>query len=152
MDITNVSFIDDLIYKHLHQSYLNDVHHQFQVIQQLPNINKIKSIKQKNGIIKFIINLSSLGINVHISDRDVIHLYHKFLILFELPNSMYGVDVEQQNLIMKHHKYIQHMFKKLNIQHHMMSDDVGIILEHYVSDSETDYDYETDYDTDNDSD
>ena len=26
--ITNISYIDDIIYKHLHKSFLNDVHHQ----------------------------------------------------------------------------------------------------------------------------
>ena len=77
------------------------------------------------------------------SNNDIIYSFCKFIVLFDFPNfnhSMYGIDVEQQNLIMKHHNYIQYMMKKLNIQHHMMSDDVGIRMEHieYIEFSDSD--------------
>ena len=155
MNITNVSFVDDLIYKHLHQSYLNDVHHQFQVVQQLPNINKINSIKQKNGIINFIMNLNSLGIESLVSSENVIYSSHKFIVLFEIPkidyidddNIKYLIDTihdddddDQLYLLIKHHKYIKHMFKKLNIN--ISDDHVGIISEY---DDDSDDDSDSDY-------
>jgi hypothetical protein len=123
MDITNVSFIDDLIYKHLHQSYLNDGIKQLQCVSFI--INNYETCEQTKRIITFIKNLISLGIPI---EPPSLKFDNGEQWVFSMPHIPQQDDIEnescewwdmkQYNLMKKHSKYIQHMFDKLEIGHY----------------------------------
>jgi hypothetical protein len=87
MNITNIEYIDNIIYKHLHKSYLNDVHQQIKSIRLEKIMNYHKNHNSiSDGSNEQYENFNNICLNYYIENNCRISLNNiqNLLIQYEL--------------------------------------------------------------------